>query len=125
VLDSWRKLFATATTTGQAITDSIPTPTETSPGGSFPRFRQERLLSTDINSNATHGDPHRKKTPGFDRFCFINPNGISHCRDFLDFCKTLQSLLAIDVGVFGLPEINLDLLKPEVRQRCGQIMQAF
>ena len=47
--------------------------------------------------------------------------GISEYRDFLDLCEMLRSFRDIEVDGLGLPEINLDLLKPAVRQRCKRI----
>jgi hypothetical protein len=43
-------------------------------------------------------------------------------RDFLDLCEMLQS---VEVNELVFPDINLDLLKPEVLKRCEGIWNHF
>jgi hypothetical protein len=86
--------------------------------------KNDSRLSTQ-KKNAPYGDHRRKKTTGFNRFYYIYPNGISYYCDFLDFCEILRSLRDIEVDVFGLPEIHLDLMKPDIHQKCESIVQDF
>ena len=74
----------------------------------------------DKDTNLPFDDSLRKKTLGFKRFYYINPNGISKYRNFLDLCEMLRSFWDIEVYGLGLPEVNTDPLKPAVRQRCEQ-----
>jgi hypothetical protein len=65
------------------------------------------------------------KRDGFDRYYFINPNGVSHHRDMLDFSKILSSLRSNEVDIFGLSETNLDFLQPDIRKRCETLLNDF
>jgi hypothetical protein len=72
-----------------------------------------------------NGDVSRPKSKGLSRFYYINPNGVSHHRDLLDFCEILQSLRDTGTDVFGLAETNLDTRKPEIRKRCEEVVTDF
>jgi hypothetical protein len=122
VLESWRSIFNTPTPPSAAPPEhAVEKPAIARP----PRFRQERIPTMDKDSNIPYGDSLRKKTPGFSRVYYINPHGISAYRDFLDLCEMLQSFKEVEVDALCFPEINLDLLKPDVRKRCEDIWNDF
>jgi hypothetical protein len=62
VLESWRNVFNTPTQPRAASPEHA---VETLAIEGPPRFRQERLLKMDKDSNIPYGDSLRKKTPGF------------------------------------------------------------
>jgi hypothetical protein len=99
--------------TKQAQDEEIPDPT-----GSNRRFRQERIIVVDQDQTFPYGDLHRPKTPGYDRLFWCNPNGISPHRDLLDFQEIARSMRDAQTDLFGLPEPNLDWLRPEIRKQC-------
>jgi hypothetical protein len=95
------------------------------PMPSSKRFRQGKIPHLGQDNNLSFGDKHRTMTPGYSRVYFINPSRVSHHRDLLDFCEILHSLRAIDTDIFGLPESNLDTLKPAIRARLERICSDF
>jgi hypothetical protein len=89
------------------------------------RSRQQKLFSIDPDNNQAYGDVMHQNQTGLSRFYFINPNGISHHRGFLDFYEILQSLKDNEIDVFGFSETNLDVRQPEVRKQIEEITPAF
>ena len=65
------------------------------------------------------------KAEGLSGFYFINPNGIRYQQGLADFYVILQSLWDNSIDVYGLPETNLDRLKPEIRKCLEDISQDF
>jgi hypothetical protein len=122
-IQSWKKLF-------DSKRPRRPTPV-TEEAEAAPtqeraqRSRQQKLFSIDPDTNQAYGDVMHQKQKGLSRFYFINPNGISHQRGFLDFYEILQSLKDNEIDVFGLSKTNLDVRQPEVRKQIEEITQAF
>jgi hypothetical protein len=128
ILESWREIFNTTQEPMGAPPDTAPTPdkaTEPPAGGSHKRFRQQTIQPIGIDNNEPHGDTMREKEEGLSRFYWINPNGISYQRGLLDFQEILQSLRDNHIDGYGLPEINLDGLQPEIRKLLEDIAQEF
>jgi hypothetical protein len=122
VIAAWKTVFSTATRPGTA---ALPDTTNDPDSDQPPRLRQSRINTIVKKDNVPYGDLLRNKTPGFQRLHHINPNGISAHRDFSDLCEMLHSFHAIEVDGLGLSEINLELLKPEVRKRCEDLWHDF
>jgi hypothetical protein len=80
----------------------------------------------DQDANVPYGGLRRPKNPGYDRLVWCNPNGISHCRDLLDFKEIIRSLHDADTSLFGLPEeTKLDWLQADIRKQCEDCMNEF
>jgi hypothetical protein len=95
------------------------------PEPSSKRYRQDKIPHLGQDQNLPFRDKRRTKTPGYSRVYFINPSGTSHHRDLLDFCEILHILRSIETYIFGLPQSNLDTLKPTIRARLERICNDF
>jgi hypothetical protein len=99
VIAAWKTVFSTATRPGTKV---LPETTNDPDSDLPPRLRQSRINTIEAKDNVPYGDILRNKTPGFTRLYYINPNGISTQRDFLDLCEMLRSFRDIEVDGLGL-----------------------
>jgi hypothetical protein len=125
VIASWKALF-TRPKKQPSSAKEIPTEPDTKDiQEETRRYRQVKITAAEQDANTPYGDLRRPKTPGYDRLVWCNPNGIRHCRDLLDFKEIIRSLHEADTSLFGLPETNLDWLRPEIRKKCEDCMNEF
>ncbi len=59
------------------------------------------------------------------RFFHLNPNGISYFNNYMEWEMTLGFLNMMQVDIFGLSEVNLDLNKPSVRSDLRTHARSF